>query len=184
MAEAARSTSGRAARSREYHLASWFASTIVLCCLSRISNLKRASSGQRPPATSAIANSGRQLSADRLTSVPVCGSCPARAWRLSSHHRAILRASCFRCCARSLRNCWTFSAGFRRRSAIETERSSNVSGSRPIIAIAAGAYAENCLGSWSSPTVRTICPPRRCPAFNMPRSSSLSFRKSIGFINQ
>ncbi len=46
-----------------------------------------------------------------------------------------------------LRNCCTFSVGFRRRNTIETERSSSVSASRPIIAMAAGVQVENCLGS-------------------------------------
>ena len=50
--------------------------------------------GQVPPAVSAIASNGRQLSAARLNRLPVSGSLAAKSFRWSVVHRAILRVSC------------------------------------------------------------------------------------------
>ena len=87
--------------------------------------------GQVPPAVSAIASNGRQLSAARLNRLPVSGSLAAKSFRWSVVHRAILRVSCLNSSARSARNCFTRSLDFLRRNLTITARSSSVSGSLP-----------------------------------------------------
>ena len=90
--------------------------------------------GQVPPAVSAIASNGRQLSAARLNRLPVSGSLAAKSFRWSVVHRAILRVSCLNSSARSARNCFTRSLDFLRRNLTITARSSSVSGSLPLSA--------------------------------------------------
>jgi integrase len=58
-------------------------------------------------------------------------------------HLAAFRANTFNSSIRSPRNARTFSVAFRRRNLTVIARSSSVSGSQPIIAIAAGAHVEN-----------------------------------------
>ena len=54
------------------------------------------------------------------------------------------------------------------------ERSCSVPGNAPIPQRTAGANTAKARTSFDSPSHLSACPPRRCPEFNMPRSSSLS----------
>ena len=138
----------------------------------------RARAGHSPPAASAMASRGRQLSAARSCSPSgTSGSAASSSAIWSPAHRHARRRTGSSQCRRSTRRRSTVSSARRRRIRSVTARSWSVAGSSPIRAMALGAHVLKARGSKSSPAVRTTTAVARVwPLLMMPRSSWRSRR--------